>query len=506
MDSGLLSLKWENHRNTFFEVLYKIRKNGNYCDTTIACDGKFYKVNKLVLSTCSEYLHQMLEEANIGSAYIAHPIIVLKDIRHQHLEALLDYMYIGEVNVLQSELSSLIKAAEYLQIKGLAVPDDPKSKYEKRGIQELETVNKNDFLKRTKIGGTGEQSKVNTVESPREENKNVNSNLINEDCNSDIFHQSNYNSDELENNENIDSDIHRKKYYVTSSENHSSPDRYNENEKDNHNTIDSTYYENNQGTLLIKEEQLDNSSHLYMDENNYGKEYSHTNYAPANPQTSKNEDIFKEIPSESIQLTLEDSSNDSGHLGSQEIGINNKVNCPEKSLINSMEEQNFHKQFNILNNGAELWPHSSPTTAQGVSCPYCLKLYYRKDAFLYHYKTHIGKKPYSCPYCNQSFIQKGSLKNHIKTHTGEKPFECPHCHRRFVQKTHMDNHVKTHTGEKPFPCPMCPKRFIQKVHMENHILTHTGEKPLSCPYCSYRFSRKDTLKDHISRRHPGHNL
>ena len=33
-------------------------------------------------------------------------------------------MYVGEVNVLQEKLACLIKAAEYLKIKGLAVPDE----------------------------------------------------------------------------------------------------------------------------------------------------------------------------------------------------------------------------------------------------------------------------------------------------------------------------------------------------------------------------------------------
>ena len=52
------------------------------------------------------------------------PVIVLKDIKCEDLEALLDYMYLGEVNVRQSDLSTLIKAAECLRVKGLAVPDD----------------------------------------------------------------------------------------------------------------------------------------------------------------------------------------------------------------------------------------------------------------------------------------------------------------------------------------------------------------------------------------------
>lgn len=99
----------------------------SYCDATIACDGKFYPVHKLVLSTCSDYFEQMFERTNCK-----HPIIVLKDIRHEDLEALLNYMYVGEVNVLQNELAGLIKAAECLMIKGLAVPDEAPTKESKR--------------------------------------------------------------------------------------------------------------------------------------------------------------------------------------------------------------------------------------------------------------------------------------------------------------------------------------------------------------------------------------
>ncbi|KAK3886149.1 hypothetical protein Pcinc_009726 [Petrolisthes cinctipes] len=54
-----------------------------------------------------------------------HPVIVLKDIKADALEALLNYMYAGYVNVAQNDLARLIKAAETLSIKGLAVPDEP---------------------------------------------------------------------------------------------------------------------------------------------------------------------------------------------------------------------------------------------------------------------------------------------------------------------------------------------------------------------------------------------
>lgn len=49
---------------------------------------------------------------------------MLKDITHEDLESLLSFMYVGEVNVVQDRLASLIKTAECLRIKGLAIPDE----------------------------------------------------------------------------------------------------------------------------------------------------------------------------------------------------------------------------------------------------------------------------------------------------------------------------------------------------------------------------------------------
>ncbi|KAK8394092.1 hypothetical protein O3P69_006357 [Scylla paramamosain] len=123
MDGELLSLKWNNHRTTFYHVISGLRNKETYTDVTLACEGKFYPVHKLVLSTCSEYFSDIFDRTPCKN-----PVVVLKDINCQDLEFLLDYMYIGEVNVRQNELSSLIKAAECLRIKGLAVPDEEPKK------------------------------------------------------------------------------------------------------------------------------------------------------------------------------------------------------------------------------------------------------------------------------------------------------------------------------------------------------------------------------------------
>lgn len=52
--------------------------------------------------------------------------MILKDTGYKELEALLQFMYRGEVNVRQEELAMFLKTAEMLQIKGLTGSDSKK--------------------------------------------------------------------------------------------------------------------------------------------------------------------------------------------------------------------------------------------------------------------------------------------------------------------------------------------------------------------------------------------
>ena len=62
------------------------------------------------------YPFQALLEENPAK----HPIIILKDVPFQHLTAILEFMYAGEVNVAQDQLPAFLKTAERLKVKGLA--------------------------------------------------------------------------------------------------------------------------------------------------------------------------------------------------------------------------------------------------------------------------------------------------------------------------------------------------------------------------------------------------
>lgn len=68
----------------------------------------------MVLSACSPYFSTLLSE-NPSQ----HPIVILRDIPWKDLRAIVEYMYRGEIQVEESELSSILKAADALKIRGL---------------------------------------------------------------------------------------------------------------------------------------------------------------------------------------------------------------------------------------------------------------------------------------------------------------------------------------------------------------------------------------------------
>lgn len=86
-----------------------------FCDVTLACDGVLFPVHRLVLAMCSEFFNEILTKVPCQQ-----PMIVLvPTVGATDLEALLTYIYEGEIRISQANLPSLMKAAHILKIKGL---------------------------------------------------------------------------------------------------------------------------------------------------------------------------------------------------------------------------------------------------------------------------------------------------------------------------------------------------------------------------------------------------
>ncbi|CAG0889508.1 unnamed protein product [Darwinula stevensoni] len=108
-------LKWSNHKSSFLEVLDYLLERGLFVDVTLASEeGEKYAVHKIVLCACSPYFQKLLADNRCE-----HPIVILKDVKSKEMRALIEFMYKGEICVAQSDLDSLLRTAECLQIRGL---------------------------------------------------------------------------------------------------------------------------------------------------------------------------------------------------------------------------------------------------------------------------------------------------------------------------------------------------------------------------------------------------
>ncbi|XP_034190930.2 uncharacterized protein LOC117609127 isoform X1 [Osmia lignaria lignaria] len=111
-------LRWNSYHSNMQNSFPSLLDSEQFVDVTLACEGRWLKCHKMILSSCSDYLADLLRENPCQ-----HPIILMKDLKFWEVEALVKFMYRGEVNVAHDKLPQLLNAAEALQVKGLAGPN-----------------------------------------------------------------------------------------------------------------------------------------------------------------------------------------------------------------------------------------------------------------------------------------------------------------------------------------------------------------------------------------------
>ena len=108
-------LKWNNYQLSLTSAFKHILEEEEFVDVTLSAGGKNLKAHKVVLSACSSYFRDLLK----GIGLWQHPVLVLRDVQFLELQSILEFVYLGEVNVEQDRLESFLKTAELLRIKGL---------------------------------------------------------------------------------------------------------------------------------------------------------------------------------------------------------------------------------------------------------------------------------------------------------------------------------------------------------------------------------------------------
>jgi hypothetical protein len=115
------NVRWTTHHAETWTVFSDLRTDERFVDVTLSCQEAAFRAHRIVLSACSPYLRNILENAEPGS----HPIVILQDAKSEAVKYMIDFMYGGSVDIPSESLNDFIKLAECFQVKGIRETDNP---------------------------------------------------------------------------------------------------------------------------------------------------------------------------------------------------------------------------------------------------------------------------------------------------------------------------------------------------------------------------------------------
>ena len=150
--SEKFNLKWNDFQTNVSKSFGLFRNESYLHDVTLVSDDfKQIQAHKLVLSACSEYFRNILKETKQNQ-----PLLCLGGVNSEDIRNVLDYVYDGEVRILQEDLDRFLNIAQKFKLEGL-IGGEPDQEQEERYFDNQETE---DFNEETPI-----QHRKNNIKS-----------------------------------------------------------------------------------------------------------------------------------------------------------------------------------------------------------------------------------------------------------------------------------------------------------------------------------------------------
>ena len=109
------ALKWDSYEENMKTFIGEINRQNEFTDVTLVTgDGQQMDLHRMVLSAFSPVLRTMF-----GQKSSPNTLLFLRGVSSKCLGAIRDFMYLGEVNILEEDLPEFLAVAKDLQMKGL---------------------------------------------------------------------------------------------------------------------------------------------------------------------------------------------------------------------------------------------------------------------------------------------------------------------------------------------------------------------------------------------------
>ncbi|KAG1660860.1 Protein bric-a-brac 2 [Nymphon striatum] len=467
MVSQQFCLKWNNHQGNLINVFDNLLGKESLVDVTLGCEGASIKAHKIVLSACSPFFEELFQNNPCK-----HPIVILKDLKYDDMKTIVQFMYKGEVNVTQDRLSTLLKTAENLKIKGLT-----------------EFGNDNQSPKESSAPAAIPE-RPNSPPSSRhgrpKRKKNSHESDPMESCSPEVIAESPLNQNS-----------NRSPQAPSTSTSTSTQPAFTSDEHMEFNvpktTFDDNYGSNKNSNQQITSDKFRiNISSTDYEENSFAKQVKREK------KSSDDEDIPSPNWTQSSNNQYQSNTINITNESQQPVDII-KPDSPsilpiqmEQEIVRVKESADFDS-FD-LGNSADSF---SDQSFQGHS---------------FSASMHESSNP-SSEMLTDTLGNPSQMTSNVNSSQGtsynEVPSECSICHKRFKYRTNMLNHFnhKHKNGEKVLKCPLCDQLFKWKSQLSNHLDSfHRVVKEFQCGTCGKYFHHYSKLENHHRVVHPNSEI
>ncbi|GAB6029734.1 hypothetical protein CHUAL_005453 [Chamberlinius hualienensis] len=161
-----------------------------------------------------------------------------------------------------------------------------------------------------------------------------------------------------------------------------------------------------------------------------------------------------------------------------------------------------------------------PKKPKTFQCTHCDFVAETKRLFDRHQRNkHSTDRPFACHLCDYRGTTKVNLKVHMDIHN-TKLYKCETCGKIGNSQTNMRKHRLIHLNQQ-FPCPVCSYPFRNKITLRRHLLikhnmrlspgkmeridrqqTHYKlVQKIQCPVCDCNVSQNRDLQNHLAACH-----
>ena len=112
-------LKWNDFQENIKTSFAELRWDKDLVDVTLACEDGQLDAHKVVLASGSPFFKKLLEKTSKHMQ----PFLFMRGLKTRQLTTMVDFIYLGEVNIRQEDLDGFLLLAQELELKGLTGED-----------------------------------------------------------------------------------------------------------------------------------------------------------------------------------------------------------------------------------------------------------------------------------------------------------------------------------------------------------------------------------------------